>query len=291
MNPTDSSPEKERSDNHANGMDGRIPEDRRDEVFFYAREIHHDERTDEWTVQLDSENCLTGYSDDVDFSPSVDEISGRSLASHEEGETTVYEGPVLLSAGVVLCVNDRFVLFERDADAPVDPLRWTSPAGRCDTTPRRTALKELYEELLVIADGRPALIVPPEGDAHEDVYDETLRRNGIHSPPEDWVRLRADVPEQFRHLYARVTTAYGEDRYVDEFWPFLDEASSTLELRKVYRIEPGEEVGSLQFEDGEYGRKTEVVTEGELVAMDRDDLVATNRAFRDIVLKDGTKPR
>lgn len=262
-------------------MQERIPATQRDKRFFYASEIRHDAQNGEWHIRIDPEDCLTGYSDVVDEDPQLGEISDRSLTVREMVDATVYEGPILLSAGVVLCVGDRFVLFERDADAPVAPLTWTSPAGRCDTTPIRTALGELYEELLISADGRPAVVAPPDHEPVTDVYDRTLRWNGIDTDPDDWVRVDAVTPDQFADLQATVITEYGDERHKTMFWPYLDETNSTLELRKIYRIETPEDVNSLRFEDAEFDRRTGVLTKSELLAMDDDELVPTNRAFRD----------
>lgn len=262
-------------------MRERIPATQRDELFFYASEIRGVPESDEWHIQIDPEDCLTGYSDVVNEDPQLGEISDRSLTVREEADAKVYRGPILISAGVVLCVGDRFVLFERDADAPVAPLKWTSPAGRCDTTPIRTALGELYEELLISADGRPAVVSPPNREPITDVYDETLRSNGVTAEPDEWIRIDATEPDQFADLQATVTTEYGDERHRSRFWPYLDETNSTLELRKIYRVETPENSRSLRFEDAEFDRRTGVLTKSEFLAMDDDDLVPTDRAFRD----------
>jgi len=262
-------------------MNDRIPPERADELFLYATRVTHDRHRGRWTVEVDPENCLTGYADEVDEAAPLEELTTTAPTTTKSEEKTTYAGRIPFSAGVIVLVGDAFVLLRRDEAAPVDPLMWTSPAGRCDARPRTTALRELAEELLVRADGRAAVLTPPEaGDEAADAYRETLRRNGIHSPRDRWVELPMTVPDEYADALVPVETQYDDDSFVDDFWVYYDETNSTLELRKVYRLDTPDDVDTVTFADGEYDRTTSVVSRRELFAVDDDDLVPANRAFR-----------
>lgn len=275
-------------------MNDRIPPKRADELFFYATRVAHDRRRGRWTITVDPDGFLTGYADDIEEAAPLEELTATSPAQTTGDGTTTYSGRIPFSSGVILLVGDAFVLLRRDAAAPVDPLMWTSPAGRCDADPRTTALRELYEELLVQADGRAAVVKPPKDGVHSDgnrnsgaevieTYRKTLQRNGIYSPRDRWVEMDTTVPPEYADALERVETRYGDESFVDDFWAYWDEKSSTLELRKVYRLDLPTDVDAVTFTDGEYERTTSVVPRERLFAFNDDDLVPTNRAFRTAV--------
>lgn len=274
-------------------MNDRIPPERADELFFYARRVTHDRRRGRWTITVDPDSCITGYADDVEVPVALEELTATAPEQTTSDGTTTYSGRIPFSAGVILLVDDAFVLLRRDAAAPVDPLMWTSPAGRCDADPTTTALRELYEELLVQADGRAAVVKPPENGVHGDgdpnsgdvieAYRKTLQRNGVYSPRNRWVEVNTTVPPEYTDELERVETRYGDESFVDDFWAYWDEQSSTLELRKVYRLDRPADVDAVTFADAEYERKTSVVPRERLFSFDDADLVPTNRAFRTAV--------
>lgn len=262
-------------------MNDRIPERREDELFFYANRLVYDGETDRWEIHVDPDDCLTGYADAVDVSHPIAAIEDSEPTVRNEGSRVVYEGRLLFSAGVILLIDGHVVLLYRDAEAPVDPCKWTSPAGRCDNTPGRTALQELYEELLVVSDGRPVHIAVPDRETLTGPYQRTLRNNGIYASTTDWETVTAGCPPDYEPVVSTVETHYGDETAVDEFWAYFNTDSSVLELRYIIEISTPDSIPMIRFEDGEYDRQTALFTHDELQAIPTEDLVPANAAFRD----------
>ncbi|MDG5777956.1 NUDIX hydrolase [Haloarculaceae archaeon H-GB2-1] len=261
---------------HTSRMNRRIPPDRADELFFYAKRVVADDEG--WRIDVDPAHCLTGYADEVDVAYPLRElgVDERRIANGR----TVYEGRIPFSAGVVLLVEGTFVMLYRDADAPSDPCKWTSPAGRCDHDPTQTAYRELYEELLVRANGRPAVVEVGDESAVAR-YETTLRERGFDHPREQWLRLPASVPDRYDSLHVPVETHYGDERHVGRFWPYWDDAKETLELRTILEIQRPGDGPSLSFSDPEYGRRVEQFTLDDLLSLSSDELVPANAALRE----------
>lgn len=245
-----------------------------DTVFATADRVSHDPEADRWTLQVDPEKGLVGES----METSVEDVRARRPTRTEDGDLTVLEGPVLFSAGVVTLVDGEFVLLYRDANASTDPERWTSPAGRGDHDPGTTALKEFYEELVILDGETPVFATVDErSEKLEDVYAATVRDLGNTTPPSEWHRVPASTPDRYRpHLSTVVTDVDGE-RFTDEMLAFYDAEANTLELRFIVDIDlPTERAESLSFRDGELDREVRRFTRNEYATLDRDDLVPTD---------------
>ncbi len=129
--------------------------------------------------------------------------SAGSIAHFEREHPT----GALLSATCVaqlLCgAERRFVLIQRDLEAPVSPGCWQIPAGRCapDESPLLTAVRELEEEVGLdgVAGGWAAGRVLQEGTAvRYDTPSGLLEFDGQwawhHATYEFFVRLELEVP-------------------------------------------------------------------------------------------------
>lgn len=245
-----------------------------DEAFLFATEIGHDPTADVWRIVVDPDESLVG--------PATDrEVSALRAADCERVTTETgyaYRGQLLLSAGVVTLLNGQLVLLQRDADAPSDPGRWQSPAGRCDGPPGETALREFYEELLVFEGDTPVFIeYGGRSTDYEAVYQSRLESVAGPTDPDAWARYRGTVPEAVADEFATVELVYGDDTYTDEMLAVFDEASSTLELR--YLVAAGVSAPErLRFVDPEYGRRVERFEPAAVAGM-TDELVPADAAL------------
>lgn len=245
-----------------------------DTVFAAAERVVHDHEANRWTLRVDPGEGLVG--DPV--GTSVRDVQAERPERTTDGDVTVLEGPVLFSAGVVTLVDDRFALLYRDADAPTAPERWTSPAGRGDYDPGTTALKEFYEELLIVEDGTPVFVTFDERSSElEDAYAAALRGIGITTPPSEWHRVTGTTPERYRPHLSTVVTEIDSERYTDEMLVYYDEDANTLECRFVIAVDlPIDRGAALSFHDGEFDRTVRRFTRSEYCNLDRTDLVPTD---------------
>ncbi|MCY4732369.1 hypothetical protein KY092_17600 [Natronomonas gomsonensis] len=235
-------------------MNDHIPPAYDDRVFYYAERIVHDTAAGEWDVHVDPENCLVALSDGVNERfgtalPTVDALVDEPIERHTAGDREIYEGRLLLGAGVIPMVGDDLVLIFRDADAPADPLRWTGADGRVDATPTRTAFEEFHEELLVFRAGTPVYVDVPGAPPLRDTYTETLRANG-YEVLDPLPTVEGTVPERYRKSFEPVRTHFGEERTTGSFFVDWNPEAGSLEAAKVVAI--GET--NLTFADGEFDR-------------------------------------
>jgi 8-oxo-dGTP pyrophosphatase MutT (NUDIX family) len=248
-----------------------------DEAFLFATRIEHTADEGRWTIYVDPDEHLVGPATDL----SVDTLreSGHDCVK-TDGQRS-YRGRLLFSAGVVLLVNGQPVLLQRGPGAPSDPGKWQSPAGRCEHPPGETALKEFYEELVVLEDDRP-VFVTYDGQSGEfkSTYELTLQHIGRHTSPEKWSRYRGTIPDVAVDQVSTVELTFGEQLYTDEMVAFFDENNSTLELRYVIEIEtPTPE--RMEFLDGEFDRTVRRFDPAKVCEMDPDDLVPTDAYLAD----------
>ncbi|MBU0656045.1 MAG: NUDIX domain-containing protein [Gammaproteobacteria bacterium] len=126
-------------------LEGKLPAVYRDKVFWFAERVI---QTDEYiNLYINNKTGLTAFEP---FAQELGVIPVSQLASLSA--TTSWntgEKPVLVSSGSFLWINGKLLVTQRTADTKYDPLAWTAPAGRCDDTPLRTALKETIEEIHV----------------------------------------------------------------------------------------------------------------------------------------------
>lgn len=280
-------------------MEEFIPESMKDSVFFYANEVVCDRENNRWILKIDSDDCLVrNPNTDADVytcretnldetTPEITEIRSKGPDKIEKDTRTLYRGRILFSAGFVVTLDGSVVLTRRGPGASVDPCKWTSPAGRCDSTPSNTGTRELYEELLVSADGAPAFLSVGLSSSVDpkSLYVETLRRNGIHAEKNDLIHLDTEFPDRYRSMTATVETRFESDaedvkRHVGEFWTLYDPNASTLELRRIIEVTVPENISSVSFSDGEYGQPTRLFSKDEFMDTDSDEFVTTDRIFR-----------
>lgn len=235
-------------------MNDHIPSAWNDRVYYYASRIVHDTAAGEWDVHVDPENCLVALNDGVNERfgtalPTVETLVDEPVERHDREDREIYEGRLLLGAGVIPIAGDDLVLIFRDADAPADPLRWTAADGRVDATPTRTAFKEFHEELLVFREGTPVYVDVPGAPPLRDTYTETLRTNG-YEVPEPLPTVTGTVPERYRESFDPVRTHFGEERTSGSFFVDWNPKTGTLDLAKIVAIGEAE----LTFADGEFDR-------------------------------------
>jgi hypothetical protein len=262
-----------------------------DQVYFYAQRLVSHKLSGTWDIYLQPEACLVRDDDsDLDL-PSVVDLRSGQLIIRQDDDKVIYDGRILFSSGVALFINCQLLLLQRNVTARIDPLRWTSPAGRCDREPRLTGFKEFYEEI-ILWDNRqkkPIFIVMPDSDPYLDylkgVYFQTLLRKNRAVPAEQWVYLDADIPTHYTPLLKVVRTFFGQgenaEQYEGKFFVFWDNAYNTLELRSLSGIKIDQEsAGAIKCFDGEYDRLAKLFTVGEFKHMPENELVSTMVEFR-----------
>ena len=230
--------------------------------------------------------------------PSIDELRMANLREKTVGDQVIYEGKVLFSGGVILAVNDRILMLLRDRDAPVDPLKWTSPAGRCDREPLFASIKEFYEEVVIIdrKSGAPVFVTFSEGQIYaremQAVYAKTLRGKGFKDRAETWDFAPARSGDRYKLDMDVVCTHFerntnpGEnlvgESFKGRFFTCFNKGDNTLELRLIASVcFPFEVDDRLLFLDGEkYGRIVRLFSEQDLLNLENTSLVYTMDHFR-----------
>jgi len=230
-----------------------IPDDR---AFLYATELTHDRTRDRWTLRIDPDSCFAGPAGEME----IEAIRTASLDRTESADTIQYTGRILFSAGVVLVFDGKLVLLRRGDRAPVDPGKWTSPAGRCEEPPLDTALKEFYEELVIRygTDGRPVFVTAGDASARfTDVYASSLATTDGSETKDDWLTLPGITLETVRDHYTTIRTEYGDETFSSEMLAYFNEASNTFELRLAIAVEtpPELETTAFTFYDAEFDRQ------------------------------------
>lgn len=252
-----------------------------DEAFLFATEIEHDKSRNVWTIRVDPDCCLVG--------PAVDrDIKTLRTSHHDLTETSTgeqYSGRLLFSAGVVLLLNGKLVLLRRGPNAPSDPEKWQSPAGRCDGLPSETALSELYEELVVFENDHPVFVTYGErSNSLEPSYESALQRVDYYVEPDEWNRYSGTVPAPAKELLATIELEYGTEVYTDEMVAFFDQDASTLELRYVLKTEVATP-STIKCLDSEFGRTVELFEPETVIIMD-DKLVSTQAYLAEVLYPD-----
>lgn len=281
-------------------MNHFIPDALDDKVFFYARKVDRS-RDMNWSIHVDPNACLVSMEDMGNALPTVDALRQGELKKKIAGNRVCYEGNVLFSGGVVLTINEKLLLLLRDAEAPVDPLRWTSPAGRCDREPLFTSLKEFYEEVIIFdrISGNPVFVAFPDKtyrQALKGIYSRTLQRKGFDHREVQWMVVHAAVDDRHAGHLRTVQTFFGSDQesgggrdgevFKARFFTFFDETANTLELRQLIALSISSEMEArLTFRDGEYERSVRLFSTEEFTHLEHTSLVGTMVHFRDTVLQ------
>lgn|GEM_PF-1874392 len=282
------------SDTPASKMNRFISHSLDDTVFFYATKVEKNSDLI-WSVDVDPAACLVSMAANTEGLPTVNDLREGSLQKTVEHDRIIYQGKVLLSSGIILAVNGKILMLLRDDEAPVDPLKWTSAAGRCDREPFLTALKEFYEEVILFdrVSGKPVFVIFPENDYLEEakeIYRTTLARKGFKHLVTEWVFINADVDCHHSSLFQQVRTRFtsGEitgdgtpEIFTDMFFPFMDEENNTLELRLLASVSiPDKTEFQLAFCDGEYKRTVKLFTVEDFMRMEDSSLVGMMSYYR-----------
>jgi hypothetical protein len=285
---------KQVSDTQSSKMNRFIPHCLNDTVFFYATKLEkcHDLT---WSVDVDPAACLVSMAANTEGLSTVNELREGSLLKTVEDDRIIYQGKILLSSGIILAVNDKILMLLRDDEAPVDPLKWTSAAGRCDREPFLTALKEFYEEIILFdsVSGQPVFVIFPENDylkEAKEIYRATLARKGFKHPVAEWVFINADFDRHNSSLLQQVRTRFASGEitgdgapevFTDMFFPFMDEENNTLELRLLASVSiPDKTESQLAFCDGEYKRTVKLFTVENFMRMEDSSLVGMMSYYR-----------
>lgn len=258
-----------------------------DQVFFYAESLAMDDRS--YDVIVNPGACLVGMKVRPGAPLTVDDVRRSMVRKTERNNTQSYDGKILLSGGVILTINGKLLMLLRDEGAPVDPLTWTSAAGRCDREPLLTSLMEFYEEIILVdtKTGRPVFVVFP-GHAYDtdatDTYCETLRNKGLDCRPEKWIKHAAVIDEMCPAVMRVVNTRFAAESYTNNFFIYYDDAFNTLELRILASLKiSAEDEANLSLRDGEYNRQVRMFTKAECLGLDDDALVSAMRYYREFV--------
>ena len=197
----------------------------------------------------------------------------------------------LLSAGAFLWAGGKLVLLKKDAKAPTCAGCLTEPAGRCDTLPGLTAMRELNEELLAISEEsnveerttssvalafvHGAYISP---EYAERIKTEQLRARSLHPMAIEYVGLdhafHAPQVTGEGSEFTRIAghSACNVDVYLDGVFMetlvgphFLDLDNNTLEVRLALDLRHAN-LSHCTFQDGEaYGREVQLFAVTELL--------------------------
>lgn len=248
-----------------------------DTVFATARRVVYDRIEDRWTLQVNPKSGLVGKP----VGTPIEECRENRPSRTVKGSATIFEGPMLFSAGVITLVGGQYVLLYRGSDAPTAPEKWTSPAGRGDHDPGMTALKEFYEELLVLENGNPVFIhFDDRSPDFESIYMSALRGAGVTTQPSECHRIDGATPERYRPYLSTVVTEVGDERYTEEMLVYHDESANTLELRFVIEADIStERVAQLTFHDGELNREVRRFSPREFMNLGPEELVSTDAYF------------
>lgn len=201
-------------------LNGRLPTIYRDKVFWFAERV----------VQAD--NCINLYINNntglTAFEPFAQELEVIPVSQLSSLPDTIPwntgEKPVLVSSGSFLWINGKLLVTQRTADTKYDPLAWTAPAGRCDDTPLRTALKETIEEIHVQSVESGRLWMP---DLARQVLPEELDVN--------FYPTTVAFPNKLNGLHqklVKVRTLIDHDLIEESMlWMMFSEKSNTIEFR------------------------------------------------------------
>jgi 8-oxo-dGTP pyrophosphatase MutT (NUDIX family) len=124
---------------------GKLPHHLRDSVYWFAkRAIQADDSID---LHVDNHHGLVAQENVASQLglPTLDEVAFRRFSR----KWNLGDESVLVSSGSFLWINEKLIVTQRTSNTKYDPSAWTSPAGRCDDTPYRTAIKETIEEISI----------------------------------------------------------------------------------------------------------------------------------------------
>jgi 8-oxo-dGTP pyrophosphatase MutT (NUDIX family) len=237
-------------------MDGNTPPWADDRVFWYAQKIIR--TPDGIEIHVDKKKSLTA------FNPVCQELQApciSTLASlRPAADWNKGFGPVLVSSGTLLFINGKILVTRRSADATIDPWRWTTPAGRCDRTPVKTAYKETAEEVSI--ENSEGLLFLPEGAAE---FKTKKDKENILFYPENHGPIRTE------HINFIIDNKIIERH---KMWSFYSPTFNTLELRLPLFATIND---SISVSNPEYGTPTAL---REVHTLDGEPMVPALEAFQ-----------
>lgn len=211
----------------------------------------------DWMVLVNDHCPLVALNDK--WAQAAAQRFGVSVETVPHIQTSKQGSLFLLSAGVLLHLEDQIALQKRDEAAPSYPGAYTEPSGRCGERPSLTLIKELNEELLFRQEnGHDVEIFPV---AIEGMEDEAIKvrqsqivslglQNAVIMPP----IYAEETHSQKGGAHIIVDGNIIESIHGDHWF---DPKNSTLELRKHFRLSTDALPPELKITDGEsYGRES-----------------------------------
>jgi len=221
-------------------LNGEIDKKLDDQIFWYAQKV----KIKNNTIQLYTQNdCLIRF-DDVDAQEIIQTISSLSKIEHTNPSEF---GPVLISSGSFLFINNKLLVTQRTANTKYDPLHWTAPAGRCDRLIEETALKETIEEINIIKDGE--VIYP-------DITQKLFQNKKVTFYP-TLKKFPIDIKMNNVELYL-------DDILIEEtqLWCYYSQKVNTLEFRLPIFANLDEK--ELEYSNPEYNMESKLLTINQL---------------------------
>ncbi len=262
-----------------------IPQKWDDQVFYFARKLEF-RKNRGWSIIIDPNECLVGMQPLSDEMPDIYELRSSQVKRTVFSDGFDIEGRILISGGVLLLIKDKYLLFFRDSEAPVAPEKWTSAAGRLDRAPLLTALKEFYEEVIILNNySNQPVFLDIQGVPYKDeiinIYRMTLRGKGYPDAPAKWNTLKGVINNAMLSHTNNVNIRFGDD-YIDcslsgkvKFLSFFIKETNTLELLLPVKVEESDIHIPLLFIDGEYERKFQLFSSKDLFQISDENLVFT----------------
>lgn len=198
-------------------LQGKLPSIYRDKVFWFAEKVI--QTNDTIDIYINNTKGLTAFDN---FADELQVIPLSQLASIPASiPWNTGKKPVLVSSGSFLWINGKLLVTQRTADTKYDPLAWTAPAGRCDDTPFRTALKETIEEIHIKSAESDKLWMP---DVAKTVIPEGTDVN--------FYSTTIAFPDKINGKHINVKT-FIDEKLIEEsmLWMMFSEKSNTIEFR------------------------------------------------------------
>lgn len=198
-------------------ISGEIEPRFRDKLFWYADRVTMS--GDVLDIYIDNNNGLTAFEEQAKELRVCSVCDLASLSDNSPWSTG--QRRVLVSSGSFLWINGKLAVTQRTANTKFDPLSWTSPAGRCDDTPLRTALRETLEEIQIssLSDGTYWL---------PDIAKTILEHEGDYK----FYSAITSFPGNISSKLSRIR-CWLDEMLVDDslLWHYFSEKANTLELR------------------------------------------------------------
>lgn len=190
-------------------LNSTYPDQYNDKVFWYASSVSYEKEC--IIISIDSENIVSNSS-------VCKELNCLTISDLMGGDAT--KSGYLVSSGVFLWINKKFIITQRTLDAVFDPGKWTSPAGRCDRTPYETAFKELVEEVSIFSNRDNKPYIPNKKFINYDKYQ--CHRYDVDENTHEIINLPFVVVKTF------LNGALIEKK---SMYFFMNKSNNTVELR------------------------------------------------------------